>query len=166
MKKYEMTERKPLKRSAFLIRLSHDHHDGLLLCWKIRSGIHNKVETDRIKKYVDWFFENHLMTHFEMEEQDIFPLLGNDHALVQKALTDHRLLIQLFQKQDDVLKTLSLLEKELESHIRFEERILFQEIQEVATEMEQQKILINHAATSKEVCSVWSDPFWEKVKTN
>ena len=161
-----MSERKPLKRSEFLIRMSHDHHDGLLLCWKIRTGIKREVETERIKKYVDWFFENQLMPHFEMEEQDVFPVLGNDHEMVKKALSEHRRLIRLFQKQDDVLKTLSLFEEELESHIRFEERVLFNEIQEVASEAEQKEILKKHAGHDKEDCEAWPDPFWEKVKTN
>ncbi len=161
-----MSERKPLKRSEFLIRMSHDHHDGLLLCWKIRSGIQKKIETERIKKYVDWFFENQLMPHFEMEEADVFPVLGNDHELVKKALSEHRRLIRLFQKQDDVLKTLSLFEEELESHIRFEERVLFNEIQQVASEAQQQEILIKHAEHDKIACDVWPDPFWEKKKTS
>lgn len=160
-----MSERKPLKRSEFLIRMSHDHHDGLLLCWKIRSGIQKKIEIERIKKYVDWFFENNLLPHFEMEEQDVFPVLGNDHELVKKALSEHRRLIRLFQKQDDVLKTLSLFEEELESHIRFEERVLFNEIQEVASELQQQEIMTKHAAHDKSDCNTWPDPFWEKTKT-
>lgn len=161
-----MSEKKPLKRSEFLIRMSHDHHDGLLLCWKIRSGIQKKVETERIKNYVDWFFKNQLLPHFEMEEQDIFPVLGSEHELVKKALSEHRRLIRLFQKQDDVLKTLSIFEEELEAHIRFEERVLFQEIQEVATKEQQAHILEKHAATEGDVCKAWKDPFWEKVKTN
>lgn len=161
-----MSERKPLKRSEFLIRMSHDHHDGLLLCWKIRSGIQKKVETERIKNYVDWFFENQLMPHFEMEERDIFPVLGNEHELVKKALSEHRRLIRLFQKEDDVLKTLSIFEEELESHIRFEERILFNEIQLVASADQQRQILEKHAAIGKEDCTVWEDEFWVKVKTN
>lgn len=161
-----MSEKKPLKRSEFLIRMSHDHHDGLLLCWKIRSGIQKKVETERIKKYVDWFFENQLLPHFEMEEQDVFPVLGNEHELVKKALSEHRRLIRLFQKKDDVLKTLSIFEEELESHIRFEERVLFQEIQEVASEEQQAQILKKHASTGREDCKTWNDPFWEKVKAN
>ncbi|MDD2984474.1 MAG: hemerythrin domain-containing protein [Crocinitomicaceae bacterium] len=161
-----MSEKKPLKRSEFLIRMSHDHHDGLLLCWKIRSGIQKKVETERIKKYVDWFFENQLLPHFEMEEQDVFPVLGNEHELVKKALSEHRRLIRLFQKKDEVLKTLSIFEEELESHIRFEERVLFQEIQEVASEEQQAQILKKHASTGGEDCKTWNDPFWEKVKAN
>ncbi len=161
-----MSEKKPLKRSEFLIRMSHDHHDGLLLCWKIRSGIKNEIDTSRIKKYVDWFFENQLLPHFEIEEKDIFPVLGNDHEMVKKALSEHRRLIRLFQKKDAVLKTLSLFEEELESHIRFEERVLFQEIQLIASETQQQEILKKHQKLEKSSSEVWMDPFWEKEKTN
>ena len=29
----------PIKRSEYLKPLSRDHHQGLLLCWKIRTGL-------------------------------------------------------------------------------------------------------------------------------
>ena len=43
---------KPIKRSEELVSLSRDHHDGLLLSWKIRTGINKGIELKRIADYV------------------------------------------------------------------------------------------------------------------
>lgn len=125
---------KPLKRHKALQPLSRDHHHGLLLSWKIRSGFNKNIETERIKVYVDWFFKTHLIPHFELEETHIFPLLDENDDLIKRALADHRRLKRLFNEQEDIQKSLHKIEEELEQHIRFEERILFPEIQKIATE--------------------------------
>ncbi|MBU3822482.1 hemerythrin domain-containing protein [Flavobacteriaceae bacterium XHP0103] len=124
---------KPLKRHKALQPLSREHHHGLLLAWKIRSGLNKNIAIERIKAYTDWFFKTHLIPHFEMEEKHIFTLLGNDNDLVKKALSEHKRLAMLFNQTEDTKKNLSLIEEELEQHIRFEERVLFPEIQKIAT---------------------------------
>ena len=74
----------PIKRHESLKSLSHDHHHGLLLCWKIRTGFKKQIEINRIKFYTDWFFRNHLSPHFDLEEKYVFPVLGQEHELVKK----------------------------------------------------------------------------------
>ena len=123
-----------MKRHYSLQPLSRDHHHSLLLCWKIRTGFSKGVAVERIKKYSDWFFENYIQPHFTVEEKFIFPVMGNDNTLVKKAMAEHRRLKRLFTNKDEIEKSLSLIEEELESHIRFEERVLFNEIQGIATE--------------------------------
>lgn len=130
----------PIKRKKALQGLSREHHHGLLLCWKIRKGISKDIDMDRIKGYADWFYKAHLISHFEMEEKYIFPILRNDNGLVKKAISQQKRLVRLFNDTDDIAKSLSLIEEELEKHIRFEERILFNEIQKVATK-KQMKII-------------------------
>tara|TARA_R110002124_G_scaffold70343_1_gene188962 strand:- start:506 stop:970 length:465 start_codon:yes stop_codon:yes gene_type:complete len=128
-----MSDSKPLKRAPELQPLSHDHHHGLLLCWKIRTGLKKEVPLERIKLYTDWFFENHLKPHFELEEKYIFTILGNDNTLIQQALSEHSRLKDLFNATTDLKENLSLIDKELEAHIRFEERVLFADIQKEAS---------------------------------
>ncbi|WP_339886971.1 hemerythrin domain-containing protein [uncultured Flavobacterium sp.] len=148
----------PIKRNEYLKAISREHHHGLLLCWKIRTGFKKEVDPIRIKKYVDWFYENHLIPHFEVEEKYIFTILGNEHELVKKALTEHRRLICLFESKTDILKNLTSIEVELESHIRFEERVLFGEIQTIATEEQLQLIKTNHS--EENFSDNVTDPFW------
>lgn len=149
----------PIKRSEALKPLSRDHHHGLLLCWKIRQRIKLNVEPERIKNYLDWFWLSHLKPHFAIEEEYIFPILGPENKLVKQALAEHRKLKRLFETKDNLHKTVSLIEEELEKHIRFEERVLFNEIQTVANC--EQLLQIEMDTADKIFYENLSDPFWE-----
>ncbi len=148
----------PIKRNENLKAISREHHHGLLLSWKIRNGLKKQVDPIRIKKYVDWFYNSELLPHFELEEKYVFTILDKDHEMVKKALTEHRRLKRLFESQTDVMRNLTLIEEELESHIRFEERILFSEIQQVATD--EQLDQINSVHTEEKFVDNLTDPFW------
>ncbi|HLV42743.1 MAG TPA: hemerythrin domain-containing protein [Brumimicrobium sp.] len=150
---------KPLKRDKALIPFSREHHHSLLLGWKIRKGIANGTSVERIKKYTDWFFEHHVQPHFEDEEKYIFPILGEEHELIKKALSEHRRLTRLFTEETDIEKSLHHIEEELERHIRFEERELFMIIQEKATPEELKKIDELHDELTFEENT--ADVFWE-----
>jgi iron-sulfur cluster repair protein YtfE (RIC family) len=149
---------KPIKRNEFLKGISREHHQGLLLSWKIRAGLKKEVEPTRIKKYLDWFFTEHLLPHFAIEEKHIFPILGNEHEYVKKALAEHRRLTRLFESEKDMVKNINLIEEELESHIRFEERVLFNEIQEVASQHQLEQVKIHH--TEEQFVDNIEDAFW------
>lgn len=150
---------KPLKRHKALQPLSRDHHHGLLLSWKIRSGFSKNIEFERIKSYADWFFEHQLIPHFDLEEEHIFPLLEADNDMVKRALAEHRRLKRLFAETKDVEKSLHKIEEELEQHIRFEERILFPEIQKNATDA--QLALIEDIHQDDRFEDNESDEFWK-----
>lgn len=150
---------KPIKRHKALQPLSREHHHSLLLCWKIRTGFQKGADAKRMKRYTDWFLVNYIQPHFEAEEKYIFPILGMDHELVKKAMSQHRRLYRLFSSGDDVEKSLSLIEEELEQHIRFEERVLFNEIQQVAS-VEDLELFSMHY--SEDVfCENPADEFWK-----
>ena len=151
----------PIKRSETLKPLSRDHHHGLLLCWKIRQGINLSVETERIKSYCDWFWKHHLEEHFQAEEKYLFPILGNDHPMIKQAKSEHRRLKRLFENSQDPEKSIRRIEEELEKHIRFEERILFNEIQLQISETQLQNLEIHHMS---EPLPEWDDEFWLQKK--
>jgi len=134
----------PIKRDEHLQTISRDHHHGLLLCWKIKTGFKKQIEPARIKKYADWFYKNHLVPHFDVEEKYVFPVLGNDHAHVKRALLEHDNLKRYFDSETDIIENLASIESELQNHIRFEERVLFNEIQAIATEQQLQDIQKYH----------------------
>ncbi|HEX5169573.1 MAG TPA: hemerythrin domain-containing protein [Cyclobacteriaceae bacterium] len=157
-----MNKGKPLKRHAAFYVLSHGHHDGLILCWKIRSGLSKKINPMRIKSYTNWFYSTQLLPHFEMEEKVIFPLLDADHELVKKALADHRRLRRLFEDKEDVNRSLSRIEEELEDHIRFEERVLFEEIQRSVSMHDLENLASNPVLQSNATRCDWEDEFWKE----
>ena len=152
----------PIKRHTALQPLSREHHHGLLLSWKIREGLKRNIEPARIKKYTEWFWENHLRQHFEFEELYIFPILGDKDKMVKRAKKEHGRLRRLFTSKKRVEINLSLIEEELVAHIRFEERILFNEIQKNATE--EQLALLENSHQQASVTEVWEDEFWIKSK--
>jgi iron-sulfur cluster repair protein YtfE (RIC family) len=154
-----MEKKKPIKRHPALQPLSRQHHFGLLFSWKIRKGFSKNIETERLKAYANWFYEQEIEPHFRDEEEYLFPILEEGNELVERALKEHRRIKRLFHNSDDSEKSLHQLEEELDAHIRFEERILFNEIQNVATEAQLAKIEEIHSSLNKH--PEYSDPFWE-----
>ena len=154
-----MKKSKRIKRHPSLQPISRQHHFGLLFAWKIRKGLVQGVLADRMVAYRDWFFRTEISPHFEIEEKYIFKLLASNNQYVKQALKEHQSLKKLFQAQIEIFNSLNQLEKDLTSHIRFEERILFKEIEQNAQPEELKlinKIHIHDANKSKE----FHDPFW------
>ena len=152
---------RPIKRRLELRPLSREHHHGLLFCWKLRAGLRTAVATNRIKAYAEWFFKQHLHQHFIAEETGLFPILGAGHSGVRRAVEEHNRIRLLFQFQGDETNTLELIADELDHHIRFEERILFNEIQEFASP--EQLTLLDDLHREVPEPESWPDPFWEKI---
>ena len=129
-----MKEIKPIKRNVAIAVLSKDHHIALLLIWNIRKGLKNSIEPGRISNYVIQFYETDLLVHFKDEEELLFVNLDAKNSLRLQAEDEHKhihsLVADLRKNPDDK----NLLEKFatlLENHIRFEERILFNHLQEI-----------------------------------
>lgn len=152
-------ETKPLKRVKELQPLSREHHHGLLLCWKIRTGFSRNIAPERIKRYTDWFYTTYLLPHFELEEEYVFSILKEDNELVKKALSEHRRLRRLFNQGISIEKNLGLIEEELEAHIRFEERVLFPEVQKAASR--EQLAKIDEIHKEAEFVENEKDVFWK-----
>lgn len=157
-----MSKPSPLKRHPVLHHLSHDHHHGLLLCWKIRQGFKFGASPERIKSYCEWFWNSYLEAHFEEEEKVIFPILSAEDPLIKHVLSEHKRLRKLFSSWENPEITLGQIEEELEKHIRFEERVLFPVVQEKASP-EQLAEIGKYGAREKFV-EKDSDIFWEKQK--
>lgn len=151
--------KKPIERHEILEPLSGEHFHGLSVCWKIRESLLKNIEPQRIKKYVDWFWENYLSVHFEMEEKYIFPILGSNNFRIKKALAHHRRIKRLVKESAANLRTLNRIEEELSRYIRFEEQNLYNEIQSVATEIQMAEIEKQHRDL-KFSDEEWNDKFW------
>jgi iron-sulfur cluster repair protein YtfE (RIC family) len=158
----------PIKRHIALQPVSHDHHQGLLVCWKIRTGIAESIEPERIKAFVDFYYNTHLLEHFRLEEEFIFPILGNKNELVIQAYAEHGSIIHIINLKDDLAMALIMIERQLQAHIRFEERILFNEVQKIATEEELAKIAAIHSDNKEmnQQIESWQDNFWEQNHAN
>ncbi|MGO2359032.1 hemerythrin domain-containing protein [Mesonia sp.] len=154
-----MEKPKPIKRHEALQPLSRQHHFGLLFSWKIRKGFAKEISINRMKAYADWFFEKEIQPHFKLEEEFVFPVLGPEDPLIERALQEHQEIRALFEDTKEPLKSLHILEEKLQNHIRFEERTLFNKIQEAATKNEMEKIDEIHLQISTP--DEYTDAFWE-----
>lgn len=149
----------PIKRIEALKPLSRDHHHALLLCWKIKTGFTKNVAAERIKKYCDWIYSQEITPHFKEEEEFIYPVLGNDNTMVIRALKEHRELRNLFESKVNLKVNLVTIAGKLQEHIRFEERELFNAVQDAATP-KQIEYITDNTHEIKFVDDL-SDPFWE-----
>src|SRR5690606_7641061 len=96
-----------------------------------------------------------------IEEEAVFPVLGNDHPLVRRALSEHAELTAMFLWQHHDKMSLAVMEKLLTAHIRFEEREVFQAVQAVASEEQLASIDKVHGAMAHPPeAVVEEDVFW------
>jgi hypothetical protein len=155
---------KPIKRHKAIVGFSHEHHDGLLLCWKIRQGFRKGISVQRIAAYTLYFFEGAIRPHFEEEERLLLPLFDVNDPMRLRTYEDHSEIyaqiafLRHGKASENVLKNLA---DELEKHIRFEERELFNEVQKRLTEQELQRLEALHQHEKKDLDTGWDDKFWE-----
>ena len=86
-------------------------------------------------------------------------MLGKDDELIKRAMKEHHLLRKLFEDENGDIQNLTLIEKHLEEHIRFEERELFYKIEAVATKVQLQRIG-NIKSEDIKTLENWKDEFW------
>lgn len=162
-----MKNNPPIKRHPSMVSFSKDHHFGLLLVWKIRDGLKKAVDANRIGNYVEYFFKEDLAQHFSDEEKLLFSQLPAEDGLRKRAEAEHQTIYnivkQIAEKKDDTV-LLNQLADELEKHIRFEERELFNHIQEILEPAELEEIAKRFSADSKAIDEKWDDYFWVEKK--
>jgi len=154
-------ERKPIRRSRELAPLSREHHEGLLLVFKIRQGIRKKIDIKRITDYVHWFWENDLREHFDKEEQILAPSLPAEHEWVLQMKKEHNVIKEQLEDlgsaaDDTSLEKLATL---INDHIRFEERVLFPFAEERLNPA-QLETIYHKLAEQPSGKSGWPDEFW------
>ena len=158
-----MEKNKPIKRHAAIIELSKDHHFALLLVWKIKEGLRKSIEPARIASYVLHFFDTDLIQHFKEEEDFLFAKLDKNNELRIQAEEEHHQIKQAVDELrmdptgKDLLKNFAAL---LENHIRFEERKLFNHLQEIMSDDELRTVASSLKPRNHE--PVWEDSFWSK----
>ena len=155
-------KKKPIKRNPALVSFSKDHHFALLLIWKIREGCKKNIDPERIGRYVQHFFDTDLKLHFRLEEELMFQKLPADNKMRMQAEAEHKYIYLLIEEMQKKVDTESLMHfgDTLEKHIRFEERELFNLLQETLTEPELEEIRRAHQM-EHEPDDSWADAFWK-----
>ena len=159
-----MKNHMPLKRHQAIVSFSKDHHVGLLLVWKIRQGLNKAVSAERISNYASLFFKEDLEKHFREEEQLLFCKLPVDDIFRKQAEADHQAIYELvasFEENKNDTGLLKQMADLLENHIRFEERVLFNHLQNNVKADDLEVIAKRFSNNSKAFDEKWEDVFWE-----
>jgi len=143
----------PLKRHPTLIPLSHDHQKGLFTANYIRTGAPDypglPTELSAKKAYVSNWESETWDTYTQVEEQVLFPFILHAspqiNHLITESMEEHShietLLSALPQTAEENLQAhFDTLHQSLVSHIRKEERQLFEAIQQTLTEAEMEAL--------------------------
>ena len=112
-----------------------------------------------MSKYIVLFYEQNLKPHFAEEEETIFLILGNAHPLIEEAISQHRELEKMISDGFETPEQIQTFRDLLELHIRTEERQIFPEIENTATEEELQNLLKQNYPELKE--PEYEDLFWK-----
>ncbi len=137
----------PIKRHKGLAPLSRDHHQGLILAQLIKKDAPDykdlpKTTSDKVKYTIN-FYKSELVKHFTNEEEVLYPAVKNKSneidELFEEIISEHKKIKQLVvqlesgENKSDILNELGVL---LELHIRKEERVLFEKIQNLLSDEE------------------------------
>ena len=157
---------KIMQRVESLQPLSKEHKSVLMSCLLIRKGVDKQAPVDIITDFFLQCWNKEIVPHFEKEEAILIPLLEKypkGKSLAATVLRDHDLIrngvIHLNQKalNERLIKDLA---DQLEKHIRYEERIVFQEMQDFIPALELAKLHIVENGHSS-ICNTYPNHFWE-----
>jgi len=123
-------------RDKNLVPLSHQHQHALALCVRLDRALQaGEVDPEPWAAEIELAFQQEIRFHFTAEEEEVFPVaLGFDElkALVDELRTEHVALRGLFAEASartlDNAGLQGFVEK-LATHIRKEERQLFERLQ-------------------------------------
>lgn len=129
-----------MKRHKCLIKLSQDHHQGLIVAQLLKKNAPQyrdlPDDLNGKAKYAINFYENELKNHFALEENILIPFILNRNknidTLCNQILEEHKIIFNKFENiknyfDENQLDEIGIL---LSQHIRKEERELFELIQE------------------------------------
>ncbi|MBZ5856241.1 hemerythrin domain-containing protein [Flavihumibacter profundi] len=155
-----------MQRAETLQPLSRQHKAALMTCLLIRKGISKQASVAVMADFFLKSWEKDLLPHIEEEERLLVPLLNRypeGKTFAATILRDHELLrngIEHLKQQNLNERLIGSLADQLEQHIRFEERIVFQQMQDFIPEKELNHILFKEDK-SQPVCNSYTNHFWE-----
>jgi len=154
-----------MKRHDNLQPLSRQHHHELMACLLLKKGIKKEAGLRVLQDFTLHFWNNDLSIHVRDEETTLIPLLMATPPLKQYALVlhnDHLLMETIFERSQNghlSYRMLELFADTLEEHIRFEERVVFDAMQEQLPQAAWEKLVFREA--SENDCAAYPVKFWE-----
>jgi hemerythrin-like domain-containing protein len=157
-------------RHSTLQPLSRQHHQGLLVSLLLEKGLKKNASLKEMRDFILQFWEEELNLHFEKEELLFLPLAYKYPQLIEgltQLKNEHqeiRIIIQKLNNEAraEQFETIASFGIVLEKHIRFEERQLFNAIQETLPLDELNDFTSELKSISeKDFCTKYPIRFWE-----
>jgi hemerythrin-like domain-containing protein len=163
-------------RDKSLIPLSHQHQRALALCVRIDRA--QPIPAEDLQAWqaeIEQLFEQEIGIHFAAEEDLVFPAareFAESIPLIEELIAEHNSLRKSFrqaEKHDMLMEDLIEFGQQLSSHIRKEERSLFERMQQLLKPAELASLGIKLEAALKDVtqsCVLTSEATKLKSKIN
>lgn len=153
-----------MKRAVALQPLSHQHHNALMACMLINKGIAKAADTNVMRDFVANLWNEDLLPHFKAEETFLFPLFPPNHPYKKVIEREHETLSLLIQRISIIrlgYTQFKVFARLLEDHIRFEERIAFNYLQDVAGQAKMEEVEKSLSSIHSRKCTDYPKKFWE-----
>jgi len=134
-----------MQRHSTLVPLSHEHQKLLFVCRYLKSDAAPyegfPLTTDAKLEYIVKVFQEVMVPHIQKEEYLFEACLGKNEeidTLINELTLDHQRISRMYSaltENNDMIAAMDLLARSLEEHIRKEERVLFEKIQEQLPEV-------------------------------
>lgn len=154
-----------MKRDVTLQPLSHQHHNALMGCLLLKKGVQKKADKKVLKDFALRLFNEDIQHHMNAEEKFIYPhldKLGYPYkTIVRREHETIRLLADRLRIHEDGYLVFSTFADFLEQHIRFEERVVFNKLQESLNDQDRSALNTSLNGLPARKCSDYPVRFWE-----
>lgn len=156
-----------MKRAEQLYKLSHQHHNGLMAVLLLKKGIAKNTALDVLNGFIINTWQNELRTHFIKEEVYLHPhflhLPGLMPMYEQMKAEHHaiRRMINTIRNGESSVALIISFYTLLEKHIRFEERLFFEYIQQHIQPEQLAAVAKSLDDLPASTCSNYPIKFWE-----
>ena len=156
-----------MKRSESLQPLSRQHHDELLSCLLIKKGVNKKADVKVLADFTNLFWKDDFIKHIKAEEEILIPFLVKhrfENRFINMLKTDHIMINAVLDRLntfDRRHKTFEIFADLVEQHIRFEERVVFEKIQEQLSEKDMTELGRQLHNIQYRKCTDYPVKFWE-----
>ncbi|HHE54617.1 MAG TPA: hemerythrin domain-containing protein [Caldithrix abyssi] len=159
-----------MKRSYALETLSWEHHNGLVLSFRLERGLQLGVEINELKKYLLHVWQSALRFHFQVEENYLFI-----EACKEELQDDFNRMCSEHQEFYSIIKSLKYCEDEkkidqlinnfyqkIKDHIRFEEREFFPKVEKALSKIDARQLGQKLHDLHEPVDLSWPVEFWKQ----
>ena len=147
--------------------MSRQHHDELLSCLLIKKGVNKKADLKLLTDFTNLFWKDDFLKHIKAEEEILIPFLVKhrfEDRFINILKTDHSMIhavldrLNTFDRRHKIFEIFANL---VEQHIRFEERFVFEKIQEQVSEKDLDELGLKLNTIQYRKCTDYPVKFWE-----